>query len=71
MKDDLSKGEWEAETIHNVIYEGSRTRGIEPKVTFTAFYRMLLGKDKGPRLGFFLSTMDRADVIRRIDEALS
>jgi lysyl-tRNA synthetase class I len=32
---------------------------------------MLLGKDKGPRLGFFLSTMERDDVLRRISEALS
>jgi lysyl-tRNA synthetase class 1 len=71
MTEELASVKWDAESIHDAIYEGSRSRGIEPKVTFTAFYRMLLGKDKGPRLGFFLSTMERAEVLRRMTEALS
>ncbi len=71
MREELSSVKWDAESLHDVVYEGSRSRGIEPKVTFTGFYRMLLGKDKGPRLGFFLSTMEREDVLGRIDQALS
>ena len=62
--------QWDAESIHNAIYEGSRSRGIGPKNTFKAFYRILLGRDRGPRLGFFLSTMERADILRKLDIAL-
>ncbi len=61
---------WEAESIHNAVYEGSRSRDIDPRVTFRAFYRILLGRERGPKLGFFLSTMDKKDVLRRIKEAL-
>ncbi len=70
MMQDLPSIEWNAESIHNAIYEGSRSRDINPKVTFKAFYRILLGRDRGPRLGFFLSTMDRDDVLRKIRIAL-
>jgi lysyl-tRNA synthetase class 1 len=70
MREDFKGIEWDAEEIHNAIYEGSRSGGINPKITFKAFYRILLGKDRGPRLGFFLSAMDRDDVFRRIDLVL-
>jgi lysyl-tRNA synthetase class 1 len=70
MYNDLPNIEWTAESIHSTIYEGSRSREIDPKTTFRAFYRILLGRDRGPRLGFFLSTMDRDDVLRKIGKAL-
>lgn len=70
MKEEFSGLEWDAESIHNAIYEGSRASNISPKKTFKAFYRILLGRDRGPRLGFFLSSMDRDDVLKKIDTAL-
>jgi lysyl-tRNA synthetase class 1 len=70
MREDLESVDWNAESIHNAIYEGSRKRDIDPKNTFRAFYRILLGRDRGPRLGFFLSTMEREDVFRKLDIAL-
>ena len=70
MREDLETVEWNAESIHNIIYEGSRNRDIDPRNTFKAFYRILLGRDRGPRLGFFLSTMEREDVLRKLDIAL-
>ncbi|MGA1821555.1 MAG: lysine--tRNA ligase [Thermoplasmatota archaeon] len=71
MREEFSTIDWNPEAIHNAVYDGSRTRGIEPKTTFTALYRILMGSERGPRLGFFLSTMLREDVIRMIDHALS
>ncbi len=70
MKEEFGSCDWDAETLHNVIYEGSRSRDIDPKDTFTAFYRILLGKEKGPRLGYFLHTMKRDDVLDRLDRVL-
>lgn len=70
MREDFSEIEWNAENIHNTIYEGSRSRDISPKSTFKAFYRILLGRDRGPRLGFFLSTMEKDDVLAKLDIAL-
>jgi lysyl-tRNA synthetase class 1 len=70
MREDLPGIEWTAEEIHNTIYEGSRSREINPKTTFKAFYRILLSRDRGPRLGFFLSTMERGEVLKKLDIAL-
>ncbi|MEA3559106.1 MAG: lysine--tRNA ligase [Candidatus Thermoplasmatota archaeon] len=70
MRDEFGDIEWNAEAIHNTIYEGSRSREISPKTTFKAFYRILLGRDRGPRLGFFLSSMDRGDVMKKLEFAL-
>ena len=70
MREDFTGTEWTAENIHNTIYEGSRKRGIDPKATFRAFYRILLGQDRGPRLGFFLSTMPREEVLSKLDRVL-
>jgi lysyl-tRNA synthetase class 1 len=70
MHEDFQQIDWDAESIHSTIYEGSRSRGIDPRTTFKAFYRILLGRDKGPRLGFFLSTMDRQDVLKKLSTAI-
>lgn len=67
----LTNIEWTAEGIHNGIYEITRSNGIEPVKAFKALYRVLLGADRGPRLGFFLSTMDSNNVRSMIEEALS
>lgn len=66
MIEDFTSLPWDAESIHNAVYEGSRKRGIDPNKTFKAFYRVLMGMDRGPRLGFFLSNMERTDIIRRL-----
>ncbi|MGA1819415.1 MAG: lysine--tRNA ligase [Thermoplasmatota archaeon] len=70
MYQDFQAIPWDGENIHNAIYEGSRSRGIEPGTTFKAFYRILLGRDRGPRLGFFLSTMDQEEVLRKLKVVL-
>ncbi|MCD6383088.1 MAG: lysine--tRNA ligase [Thermoplasmata archaeon] len=70
MREALSSIEWTAEMIHNTIYEASRKEGINPKRTFEAFYMIYLGTTRGPRLGYFLSTMGRDAVLERIEKAL-
>ena len=43
--------------IQNAIYAIARENGIEPKEFFPVLYRVLIGKEKGPRLGGFLKTL--------------
>jgi len=71
LRDTFSDLPWDAEAIHNAMYESTRANGIDPKVAFTAMYRILLAKDRGPRLGFFLSALDKESVLRRMDAAIS
>ncbi len=63
--------EWNAETIHNTIHDLVRRSGIDPKSGFGAFYRILTGKDRGPRLGYFLANLDRNWVLDRFKTAIS
>ncbi len=64
----LETCEWTGESIHNTIRESAEKAGIPVKKAFKSLYRAFIGKEKGPRLGYFLSTMERDFVIHRIKE---
>ena len=51
--------------VQNAIYDIAREQEIEPKDLFVILYRILVGQDKGPRLGGFLKTLGgpRVDAI--------
>lgn len=55
-------GEW----FHKAIYEFKNSSGLEPKQLFTSLYRLLIGKDSGPRAGWFLSMLPREWLIKRL-----
>lgn len=50
-------GDMTEKDVQNAIYEIARDAGIEPKSFFPVLYRVLVGKEKGPRLGGFLITL--------------
>jgi lysyl-tRNA synthetase class 1 len=62
----LSVEVWNGETVHAALHGVKESSGISPKDFFTPFYRMLLGKDSGPKLGWFLSTLDKEMVLSRL-----
>ena len=64
----LSDCEWNGEAIHNAIRESAEEADIPIKKAFKALYRAFIGKEKGPRLGYFLSTMEREFVTLTINE---
>jgi lysyl-tRNA synthetase class 1 len=58
-----------ADQIHNLIYEIKEELGIAPGAVFKAIYVSLLGKDRGPRAGWFLSSLDIDFLKTRFAEA--
>lgn len=66
----LSSPSWEAENIHNAIHETSENEKIPMKTAFKTIYQILLGKEKGPRAGYFLSNLDKDFVLKRFEEAV-
>jgi len=62
--------EWTGESIHNAIYEISEKEKILIKTAFKTIYQVLLGQDKGPRAGYFLSNLDKDFVLKRFKEAI-
>jgi lysyl-tRNA synthetase class 1 len=70
----FEKIDWKPDAIHNAIYEviaeekkmGNTQAGFDG---FKTLYQVLLGKIKGPRAGYFLSTLEKDFVIQRFREA--
>jgi lysyl-tRNA synthetase class 1 len=56
-------GEW----FHKTIYELKDTTGLQPKQLFSTLYKVLIGKDSGPRAGWFLSILPRDWLIKRLN----
>ena len=61
---------WDAEEIHNAIYEASEKEKIPIKTAITTIYQIILGREKGPRAGFFLSNLDKEFVEKRVKQAV-
>ena len=70
LTEKLASIDWEAENIHNVIYDTSEKEKIPIKTAFKTIYQIILGQEKGPRAGYFLSNLDKDFVLKRVKEAV-
>jgi lysyl-tRNA synthetase class 1 len=70
LSEKLAKTEWLGDNIHNSVYDCAKESGIPAKSGFQALYQIFIDKKQGPRLGYFLSTLDKAFVLQRIAEAV-
>lgn len=52
--------------FHNAIYEFKDTSGLTPQEMFSALYRAIIGKNRGPRAGWFLSILPRDWLVTRL-----
>jgi len=69
VADALARGPWTADAIHNTVHEHGKAAGLKAGDAFGAVYIALLGKRRGPRLGYFLASIDRAWALARLAEA--
>ncbi|MEX0748457.1 MAG: lysine--tRNA ligase [Candidatus Saccharimonadales bacterium] len=56
----------EAEWMHNTIYELKDAQGLTPAEAFSTIYQIILGQDFGPKAGWFLTTLDKDWLIKRL-----
>jgi len=61
---------WNAESIHNLIYSIMKQQKIDAKTAFSTIYQFILGQKKGPRIGYFLSNLDKDFVFTRFKEVV-
>lgn len=61
--------EWTPENIHKSIYNTSEKLQVQPKAIFQAIYLLFLSKQIGPRIGYFLGSLDRDFVVERLKAA--
>jgi lysyl-tRNA synthetase class 1 len=52
--------------FHEVIYGFKDGSGLEPKELFGTLYQVLIGKESGPRAGWFLSILPRGWLVKRL-----
>ena len=50
---------WEGPAIHECIHKVKEETGILPKKLFQPLYQIFLGRNSGPQVGWFLSTINR------------
>ncbi|HEX5798324.1 MAG TPA: lysine--tRNA ligase [Candidatus Saccharimonadales bacterium] len=56
----------DAEWLHKAVYEFKDNTKLEPKQLFQTLYKVLIGKDSGPRAGWFLSTLPKDWLVSRL-----
>ena len=56
--------------VHSELHSIKEKTGIDPKAFFSAIYLSFLGKESGPKAGWFLSVLDRDFLLRRLQEVI-
>lgn len=62
----LEESDFTAETIHTTIYNLATERMMKPGDTFKLLYQLFLNQTAGPRLGFFLASLEKDFVLKRL-----
>jgi lysyl-tRNA synthetase class 1 len=70
VQEHIPKTSWNPENIHNMIYEISEENNLKIQTAFKSLYQVILGQEKGPRAGYFLSNLDKQFVLERITESV-
>ena len=55
-------GEW----YHLAIYDLKDSTGLSPKELFSTLYQAIIGKQSGPRAGWFLSMLPHDWLLKRL-----
>ncbi|MEC8875057.1 MAG: lysine--tRNA ligase [Candidatus Thermoplasmatota archaeon] len=66
LKKMMEKVEWTPDEIHDSFYDIQEASKTPAKEYFRIMYSVILGKERGPRLGFFLATMEREFITERL-----
>ncbi len=58
------------QTLHAKLHEIKEQAQIDPKELFSAIYLSFLGKENGPKAGWFLSVLDKKFLEERLEEVM-
>jgi lysyl-tRNA synthetase class 1 len=62
----VAQASLDGQGMHEAIYAAINGAGIKPGEAFKALYRIILGKDSGPKAGWFLASLDQAWLASRL-----
>ncbi len=69
--ENINNVEWSPDSLHNYIYDIIGRSNMKPQDAFAVFYRILIGKNRGPRLGYFMYNLGRDYIIKRFSSVLN
>ena len=67
VRREYATSELSGDELQELLYRTARQVGLPPSELFREGYRLFLGKESGPRLGNFLTTLDKDYVLARLD----
>ncbi|HSX41201.1 MAG TPA: lysine--tRNA ligase [Candidatus Saccharimonadales bacterium] len=60
------EGQVDGQRMHELIYAAKDAAKVDNKSAFQSLYRVILGKDYGPKAGWFLASLDRDWLVGRL-----
>lgn len=63
----LEEVDWKPDLIHDAVYSVAVDADIKAGPIFKILYRIILARDRGPRLGFLLASLGKEFVLERIN----
>lgn len=66
QKIESAPGDADGAWFHQAIYDLKDSSGLQPKELFTTLYQSIIGRESGPRAGWFLSILPRDWLIKRL-----
>ncbi len=68
---DKLKEDMKAEELHNLVYTTAKEVGIKPAKAFKSIYKAILGKEYGPRAGYFMESLGSDWVKNRLKKVIT
>ncbi len=68
--DSIEEVDWTSEELHRLVHENADETGLKKGKAFRVFYRILLDQRRGPRLGRFLSQLEKDFVQNRLKKSI-
>jgi len=66
LLDKLEPLEWQADRIHDAVYSVAVEAEMKAGPIFKLVYRIFLARERGPRLGYLLASLDKDFVVERV-----
>lgn len=60
----------DGQELHTKVHDIKKEMNIDPKEIFSAIYLSFLGKDRGPKVGWFLSVLDKKFLEKRLEDVI-
>jgi lysyl-tRNA synthetase, class I len=67
LADAVAAAKLDGQGMHDAIYAAAEASGLKAGQAFQALYRIILGKDSGPKAGWFLASLDSNWLVARLN----